>query len=93
MSIFDAKSRYAKHATLYETVDARGRRVQAVGPATPPQRPPLGDHLLKDHQRLDHLAAHYLNDANGFWRIAEHNGALLPDAALTGISVRIPREG
>jgi hypothetical protein len=93
MSVFDPKSRYARHASLYETKDARGRNVQAVGPAMPPVRPPLGDHLLKTGQRLDHLAAHYLNDANGFWRLAEHNGVLLPDAALVGQSLKIPREG
>lgn len=93
MSVFDPKSRYAKHASQYETTDARGRTVRAVGPATPPPELPLGDHLLKDHQRLDHLAAHYLNDPNGFWRLAEHNGALLPDAALITGSIRIPREG
>jgi hypothetical protein len=93
MSVFNAKSRYANHAKTYETVDARGRKLQAVGPATPPVRPPLGDHLLKDNQRLDHLAAHYTGDANGFWRLAEHNDALLPDAALIGPSIRIPREG
>ena len=80
------------HATTYETVDARGRDVQALSAAEPPVRANLGDHLLKDHQRLDHLAAHYLGDANGFWRLAEHNGALLPDAALRGGSIRIPQE-
>ncbi|MEL6792469.1 MAG: hypothetical protein AAFP78_03380 [Pseudomonadota bacterium] len=93
MSIFSPKSRYAQFASTYETVDGRGRKVQTVGPATPPRRPPLGDHLLKDHQRLDHLAAHYTGDANGFWRLAEHNDALLPDAALIAPSIRIPREG
>ena len=93
MSIFDGKSRYAKHATPYTTVDARGREVSAVGPASPPPSRRLGDHLLKDHQRLDHLALHYLDDANGFWRIAEHNDVLLPDAALIGASVKIPGEG
>lgn len=93
MSIFSPKSRYASYAQTYETVDARGRTVQAVGPASPPVRPNLGDHLLKDHQRLDHLAAHYTSDANGFWRLAEHNGVVLPDAALIGQSVKIPQEG
>jgi hypothetical protein len=93
MSTFDPKSRYAKHAETYTTVDARGREVSAVGPATPPPAPHLGDHLRKDHQRLDHLSAHYLNDPNGFWRLAEHNGVLLPDAALLDPSIKIPREG
>lgn len=93
MSVFDAKSRYALHATVYTSIDARGRVVQAVGPAMPPESSTLGDHLLKEHERLDHLAAHYLNDANGFWRIAEHMGVMLPEAALAGESVRVPREG
>jgi hypothetical protein len=91
MSTFDKKSRYVKHATPYTTTDARGRKVTAIGPAKPPAAPNLGDHLLKDHQRLDHLAGHYLEDAFGFWRLAEHNNVLLPDAALIGLSVRIPR--
>ncbi|MGH6612682.1 hypothetical protein [Sphingomonas sp.] len=93
MSVFDPKSRYARFATAYETVDGRGRKVAAVGPAAIPERPPLGDHLLRSEQRLDHLAAHYLSDANGFWWIADHNRRLLPDAALAAPSVKIPREG
>jgi hypothetical protein len=93
VSVFDAKSRYALYASLYVTTDGRGRTVQAVGPAEVPVRENLGDHLLKGHERLDHLAAHYLNDANGFWRIASHMAVLLPEAALIGSSVRIPREG
>jgi len=78
---------------VYETTDGRGRTVAAVGPPAIPTMQTLGDHLLRDHQRLDHLAAHYLGDANGFWRIATHNGRLLPDAALAAASVKIPREG
>lgn len=95
--MFDAKSRYVKFATLYVTVDARGREVSAVTPASIPVQPHLGDHQLKDGQRLDHLAHFYHDDANGFWRIAAHNGAVLPDAVtaepLEGAPVvRIPRQ-
>jgi prophage tail gpP-like protein len=93
MSVFDAKSRYARYATVYQTTDARGRMVAAVSAPALPDRPTLGDHLLKEHQRLDHLAGHYLANANGFWSIAHHNGRLLPDAALAAPSVKIPREG
>jgi hypothetical protein len=94
--MFDIKSRYVKFATLYTTVDARGREVTAVTPAAIPERPHLGDHQLKDGQRLDHLAQFYLDDANGFWRIAAHSGTALPDsvtaAPLEGVPVvRIPR--
>lgn len=93
MSVFDNKSRYVRFATTYETKDGRGRKVVAVGPAAIPQRPPLGDHLLREGQRLDHLAAHYLSDPNGFWWIADHNGRMIPDAVLVALSARIPREG
>jgi len=91
MAVFDKKSRYVRYAETYETQDARGRTVTAVGPAAPPARANLGDHLLKGHLRLDHLAAHYLSDPMGFWAIAAHNDAMLPDAALRRIFVRIPR--
>lgn len=93
MSVFEAKSRYARYATVYQTTDARGRTVAAVGAPELPERPTLGDHLLKAHQRLDHLAAHYLDYASGFWSIADHNRRLLPDAVLAAPSVEIPREG
>ena len=93
MSIFDAKSRYLRFSETYHTVDARGRTVTALRPAQIPARATLGDHLLKDHQRLDHLAGHYLNDPNGFWALADHNRCLVPPAALARFSIRIPAEG
>lgn len=93
MAVFDAKSRYARYAAVYVTTDARGRAVSAVGAPDLPERPTLGDHLLKEHQRLDHLAAHYLANPNGFWSVADHNRRLVPDAALAAVSVKIPREG
>jgi hypothetical protein len=93
MSVFDPKSRYALYAKVYETTDARGRKVAAIGAPAIPRSPALGDHLLRDHQRLDHLAGHYLADPNGFWRIVHHNGRLLPDAALAAPSIKIPRSG
>ena len=93
MSVFDEKSRYARYAKVYQTTDMRGREVTAVGAPELPERPTLGDHQLKAHQRLDHLAGHYLANPNGFWSIVHHNRRLLPDAALAGPSVKIPREG
>lgn len=93
MSVFDAKSRYARYATVYQTTDARGRSVSAVGVPVLPDRPTLGHHRLKDHQRLDHLAGHYLANPAGFWSIAHHNRRLLPDAVLAAPAVKIPREG
>ena len=80
MAIFDPKSRYAKYSSAYHAVDRRGRTVLALGPALVPSIPTLGIHRRKQGQRLDHLAAFYLQDANGFWRIASHNNVLLPEA-------------
>ena len=50
----------------------------------------LGEHLRKEGQRLDHLANFYLQDPNGFWRIAELNDAMLPDALAEVDIVKIP---
>lgn len=90
MAIFDPKSRYAR-AETYLTTDRRGRTVTALTAAERPAQAPLGDHRRRDGQRLDHLAAFYLLDPNGFWRLAEHNDAMLPDALAETAIVRIPR--
>lgn len=90
MATFDSKSRYAKYAETYDATDRRGRTVKALTAATPPPQAQLGEHLRKQGQRLDHLASHYLGDANGFWRLAEMNEAILPDAVLTQDAIKIP---
>jgi hypothetical protein len=81
--MFQPRSRYAKGET-YTVVDVRGREVAVVTPAPAPRPSLLGIHLLKQGQRLDHLAALYLNDPAGFWRVAEQNDAMLPEA-LSGV--------
>jgi hypothetical protein len=90
MALFDDKSRYVRFAEPYETIDRRGRRVLALTPAEPPAQLRLGSHLRKEGQRLDHLASFYLGDGSGFWRLCEHNGALLPDALAESDVVEIP---
>lgn len=90
MALFDPKSRYAK-AVTYVTTDCRGRQVTALYPADRPVQAPLGDHQRRDGQRLDHLANFYLLDPNGFWRLAEHNDVMLPDAIAEAPIIRIPR--
>ena len=91
MATFDKKSRYVLNATTYVTTDRRGRTVTALTPAERPAQAHLGDHRRKDGQRLDHLANFYLQDPFGFWRLAEHNDAVLPDALADVDVVRIPR--
>jgi len=90
MAIFDGESRYVKNASLYEVTDRRGRRVAALTVADKPVQTLLGEHLRREGQRLDHLANFYLQDPNGFWRIAELNDAILPDALAETDIVKIP---
>jgi 5-methylcytosine-specific restriction endonuclease McrA len=92
MATFDKKSRYVLNATTYVTTDRRGRTVTVLTPAERPAQVQLGDHRRKDVQRLDHLANFYLQDPFGFWRLAEHNDAVLPDALADVDIVRIPRK-
>jgi len=90
MAVFDPKSRYVSNATTYEATDRRGRKVRALTATDAPVQAPLGDHRRKEGQRLDHLANFYLRDAHGYWRIAEHNDAMLPDAEAETDVVKIP---
>lgn len=91
MATFDRKSRYVLNAETYTTTDRRGRTVTALTPAEKPVQTQLGDHRRRDGQRLDHLANFYLGDPSGFWRLAEHNDAMLPDAIAETAIIRIPR--
>ncbi len=89
MAIFDKKSRY-RNAETYETTDRRGRKVAAIAVPPKPEQTERGEHILREGQRLDHLAYFYLRDAAGFWRIAELNDAMLPDALAEVQVVKIP---
>lgn len=90
MAIFNKKSRYAQNAEIYEVTDHRGRRVAAIAVPPKPEQTVRGEHILREGQRLDHLAFYYLNDPAGFWRIAELNDAMLPDALAEVEVIKIP---
>lgn len=90
MSVFDPKSRYVKHSQVTIATDRRGRELSCLTPAVVPPQTELGKHRLKQDQRLDHLANHYLNDPAGFWRVAELNDAMTAEAALDTALVKIP---
>jgi hypothetical protein len=90
MSIFDAKSRYLRYSAIAYATDRRGLPVACVTPAAVPPQTEVGRHRLRQGQRLDHLADHYLGDPAGFWRIAELNDAMTAEAALDAPLVRIP---
>ena len=87
--MFDDNSRY-KNAEQYEMQDKRGRNVKVVATPKPLKQQILGYHLLKQGQRPDHLAARYLNNPAGFWRIADANDAMLPEALSEQPEIAIP---
>ena len=87
--MFEEKSRYAK-AETYVVVDERGRAVEVLTVPAAPTEGLLGIHILRQGERLDHLAAKYLDDPAGFWRIAERNDAMLPEALSEAAEIEIP---
>jgi len=91
VAVFDRKSRYVKPALEpYTVLDRRGREVKALPMIEPPRERSIGEYVRKQGQRLDHLSAALLADPYGYWRIAELNGALLPDALEEVERVQIP---
>ncbi len=87
--MFDEKSRYAKLETVH-LADARGRAVEAVPFAPAPRQTLRGIHLRKENERPDHLAALYVSDPAGFWRLAELNDAMTAEVLTEQREVRIP---
>ena len=49
----------------------------------------LEEHTVTEGERLDHIAAHYLDDAEQFWRICDANGALRPEELTEAIGRRL----
>jgi hypothetical protein len=39
----------------------------------------LREHVVRAGERLDHIATAYLGDPEQFWRIADANGAIVPE--------------
>jgi hypothetical protein len=87
--MFDAKSRYAK-LTPYLMRDRRGRAVPVVPATEALAQQLLGLHLHKQGERTDHLAARYHDDQAGYWRIAEMNDVMLPEALTEMLEIAIP---
>jgi hypothetical protein len=87
--MFDPTSRYYKQPTL-QAVDHRGRTVTFVLPPDAPRLQLRGEHLRRQGQRLDHLAGFYLQDPHGYWKLAELNGVMHPEALSEAATVAIP---
>jgi hypothetical protein len=87
--MFDPKSRYAA-LTPYARRDRRGRTVAVVPVPAPPADALLGVHVLRQGERIDHLAFRYLDNPAGFWRVAEFNGVMLAEALTEQGEIAIP---
>lgn len=87
--MFDPKSRYARLQT-YTVKDHRGRQVAVVPVPPHPNQTTLGTHVLRQGERVDHLAAKYLDDPAGFWRICELNDVMLPETLTEQRQIEIP---
>ncbi|MCU1448353.1 MAG: hypothetical protein JWP02_523 [Acidimicrobiales bacterium] len=93
--MFFPGSRYAKTGT-YLITRLDGTQLAVAKLPLPPQREHillLGYHPRRDEQRLDAIANHYLSDPNGFWRLADANVAVVPDALGARRMIGIPRAG
>ena len=87
--MFDEESRY-KDLPYYYRTDRRQRRVAVVPIPELPESEVQGYHIMKQGQRLDHLAAKYLNNPTGFWRICTVNGVMLPETLSEQSEIAIP---
>ena len=82
-------SRYAE-VERYSVPGPDGRLVTVAASPRRDQPPRLGRHVRRDGERLDHLAAHYLDDPTGYWRICDANNTMLPEALTDAHDVDIP---
>ena len=87
--MFDPKSRYYRIATVH-FMDVRGRIVTVVPPAPALKQVFLGIHVRREGERSDHLAARYLFDPAGYWRLAEMNDAMTAEVLTELREVVIP---
>ena len=90
--MFTANSRYSGLATYTVTLDD-GRTVTAT--TLPARRTSAlrGYHPRIEGDRLDLLAARYLNEPTGFWQLCDANDSFSPDALNARPLIGIPRGG
>lgn len=90
--MFSPDSRYAKSAVRNMQLPD-GRVVAVVAPPVPNRAPLLGYHPMHAGDRLDLLAARYLDAPTGFWRLCDANNAMVADALAARTLIGIPRTG
>jgi hypothetical protein len=95
MAMFDSTSRYAGLPTAefhLPEPDGEGRSVRYVRRRFvphPDEGATLVEHLVTQGERLDHVTARHLGDPAQFWRVADANRALRPDALVEEPGVRV----
>jgi len=93
--MFDDASRYAALETAEHPVprpDGEPRPVRYVRRRFLPladEGATLVEHRVSQGERLDHVTAAYLGDPTQFWRVADANRALRPDALVEEPDARV----
>ena len=90
--MFFKGSRYAA-VPYHEIVDpATGRTIRYKTTRFIPETRAVRGHLVRDGERLDHVAFAHFRDAERFWRICDANAAMRPGelVAEPGRRIRIP---
>lgn len=90
--MFSAKSRYVAQPFV-SVPDGRGGVAKVVYPPPAPVQYVRGYHPRLQGQRLDHLAAFYLQDPTGYWRICALNDAMTPEMLTERPRLSIPGPG
>ena len=90
--MFSANSRYSGLPT-YTVVLADGRTVTATTLPAGRSAPLLGYHPRIEGDRLDLLAARYLKEPTGFWRLCDASDSFSPDALAARPLIGIPQGG
>ena len=90
--MFSANSRYSGLPT-YTVVLGEGRSVTATTLPAGRSAPLLGYHPRIEGDRLDLLAARYLKEPTGFWRLCDSNDSFSPDALAARPLIGIPPGG
>ena len=89
--MFPISSRYYSISTTQlETADGRTIVYLRRRFVPPPERfALLQEHTVTEGDRMDNLAAQYLDDPEQFWRICDANGAIRPEELTETIGRRL----
>jgi hypothetical protein len=87
--MFASNSRYFALGT-YTVTTTDGRVVTATRLPLPQAAPLAGFHRRVQGDRLDLLAARFLNDPTAFWRLCDANNSPAPDGLAARDLIGIP---